>query len=139
MTLSVAGCSLIEIEDAVLTTFNPAGPNAERLDDLFWLVFWIATGVFALVMLGLTVILFAFRDRGKGEAGTEPRQLHGNAKLEVLWTVIPALILAVIAVPTVQSVFELTECDEDSMRVEVIGHQWWFEFHYPTRGSTPPT
>jgi hypothetical protein len=63
-----------------------------------------------------------------------PRQLHGNAKLEVLWTVIPALILAAIAVPTVSAVFELTGCDDDSMRVEVIGHQWWFEFHYPDHG-----
>jgi cytochrome c oxidase subunit 2 len=52
----------------------------------------------------------------------------------VLWTVIPALILAVIAVPTVSSVFELTGCEEDSMRVQVIGHQWWFEFHYPEQG-----
>lgn len=134
MTLSVSGCSLVEIEDAVLTTFNPAGPNAERLDDLFWLVFWIATGVFTLVMLGLAVILFAFRDRGKGVSAREPKQLHGNAKLEVLWTVIPALILAVIAVPTVRSVFELTGCEDDSMRVEVIGHQWWFEYHYPDQG-----
>ena len=135
MTLTIAGCSLIEIEDAVLTTFRPAGPNAERIDDLFWLVFWIATGVFTLVMLGLVVILFAFRDRAKGgKPAREPKQLHGNAKLEVLWTVIPFLILTVIAVPTVRSIFDLTGCDDDSMRIEVIGHQWWFEYHYPDQG-----
>lgn len=135
MALATAGCSLIEIEDAVLTTFQPAGPNAQRLDELFWLVFWIATGVFVVVMVGLAVILFAFRDKAKEGAGSkEPKQLHGNAKLEVLWTVIPALILAVIAVPTVRSVFELTGCENDSMRVEVIGHQWWFEYHYPDHG-----
>lgn len=132
-TLLLGGCALMEIEDAVLTTFRPAGPNAQRLDELFWLVFWIATGVFILVMAGLMVILFAFRDRGK-PGSREPKQLHGNAKLEVLWTVIPALILAVIAVPTVRGVFELTGCDDDSMRVEVVGHQWWFEFHYPDFG-----
>lgn len=132
-TFTLAGCALIEIEDAALTTFDPAGPNARRLDDLFWLVFWIATGVFAFVMSGLLFVVFNFRDRGDPTA-KEPKQLHGNAKLEVLWTVIPALILAAIAVPTVSAVFDLTGCDDDAMRVEVIGHQWWFEYHYPDYG-----
>jgi cytochrome c oxidase subunit 2 len=124
---------LIGNEDGPLTTFRPAGPNAERIDELFWLVFWIATAIFVLVMGGLVVILFFFRDRGE-EGAKEPKQLHGSPKLEVLWTVIPALILAAIAVPTVSSVFELTGCEDDSMRVEVVGHQWWFEFHYPEQG-----
>ena len=61
----------------------------------------------------------------------EPKQLHGNAKLEVIWTVIPALILAAIAVPTTAAVFDLTGCASDAMPVEVTGHQWWFEYHYP--------
>ncbi len=131
-TFILAGCALIEIEDAALTTFDPAGPNARRLDDLFWLVFWIATVVFALVMIALGFIIFAFRDRG--DSDKEPKQLHGNARLEVVWTVIPALILAAIAVPTVSGVFDLTGCEDDSMRIEVIGHQWWFEYHYPDYG-----
>ena len=132
-TFALAGCALIEIDDAALTTFNPAGPNARRLDGLFWMVFWIATAVFILVMLGILVAIFLFRDRGKPDA-KEPKQLHGSAKLEVLWTVIPALILAAIAVPTISAVFDLTGCEDNSMRVEVIGHQWWFEYHYPDYG-----
>ncbi|MCI0425764.1 MAG: cytochrome c oxidase subunit II [Actinobacteria bacterium] len=133
MALLLGACQLIGNEDAPLTTFRPAGPNAERIDDLFWLVFWIATAIFVLVMGALVLILFVFRDRKKEDA-REPKQLHGSPKLEVLWTVIPALILAVIAVPTVSSVFELTGCEDDSMRVELTGHQWWFEFHYPDQG-----
>lgn len=124
----LGACSLVEIEDAVLTTFEPAGPNAQRIDDLFWMVFWIATGVFAFVVVALIVLVLRFRDR---EGAKEPKQLHGNAKVEVVWTVIPAIILAAIAVPTVQAVFDLTECDPAAMKVELIGHQWWFEAHYP--------
>lgn len=127
----LTSCSAITI-DSPLTTFDPAGPNADRIDGLFWLVFWIATAVFVLVMAGLIVIVVFFRDgRWGGHAAPEPKQLHGNAKLEVVWTIIPALILAAIAVPTVSGVFDLTGCDDDSMRIEVIGHQWWFEYHYP--------
>ncbi len=127
--LLLTSCSIIQI-DSPLTTFDPAGPNADRIDDLFWLVFWIATIIFFLVMGALIVILVLFRDRDANSV-REPKQTHGNAKLEVVWTVIPALILAAIAVPTVSGVFDLTGCDDDSMRVEVIGHQWWFEYHYP--------
>ncbi len=133
VTVLLASCSLIEIQDAPLTTFEPAGPNAERIDGLFWLVFWIAAAVFVLVMGAIIVMVFVFRDRGK-DGAEEPKQLHGNAKLEVIWTVIPALILAAISVPTVSAVFELTGCDSDSMVVEVVGHQWWFEYNYPEQG-----
>ena len=48
-----------------------------------------------------------------------------------MWTIIPALILAGVAVPTTAAIFELTECGADAIEVEVIGHQWWFEYHYP--------
>jgi cytochrome c oxidase subunit II len=128
--LLLGACAIIEVDENPLTTFEPAGPFAEEIDSLFWLVFWIATGVFAMVMLGLLVILFFFRDRGR-EGDKEPKQLHGNPKLEVVWTVIPALVLAAIAVPSVRSIFELTQCDPEAMEVEIIGHQWWFEFNYP--------
>ena len=129
----LSSCALFEPQEQPLTTFNPAGPYAERLDELFWMVFWLATGVFVLVMGILVVIIFFFRDRRKAEA-PEPKQTHGSPKLEVAWTVIPALILAVIAVPTVRGVFEGTECVPGSMPVEIIGHQWWFEFKYPDYG-----
>ncbi|HZD23606.1 MAG TPA: cytochrome c oxidase subunit II [Acidimicrobiia bacterium] len=128
----LSACAIIEVDENPLTTFEPAGPFADRIDSLFWLVFWIATAIFILVMGGLVVVVIFFRDKGKdGEEGVEPKQLHGSPKLEVLWTVIPALILAGIAVPTVASVFQLTECEPDAMEVEITGHQWWFEFHYP--------
>jgi cytochrome c oxidase subunit II len=126
----LSACAIVEVEENPLTTFEPAGPFAEQIDGLFWLVFWIATAVFVLVMGGLLVIVFFFRDRG-GDGRTEPKQLHGSPKLEVLWTVVPALILAFIAVPTVSSIFELTECGPDALEIEVIGHQWWFEYYYP--------
>jgi cytochrome c oxidase subunit 2 len=131
LALLLAACSLIEIEDAPMTIFEPAGPNAERLDSLFWMVFWIATVVFFLVLGALVVMLVVFRDKGDGR---EPKQTHGSPKLEVIWTVIPALILAAISVPTVKSVFDLTGCDDGSMRVEIIGQQWWFEYQYPEQG-----
>ena len=71
----LAACSLVEIEDAPLTTFEPAGPFAERIDALFWQVFWIAAVIFVVVEGGILLIVFLFRDR---EGRKEPRQIHGK-------------------------------------------------------------
>ncbi len=89
------------------------------------------TAVFVLVQGAILVTVFLFRDR---EGAKEAKQLHGSPKLEVLWTVIPALILAGIAVPTTAAVFDLTECGSGAMEIDVIGHQWWFEYRYPDAG-----
>ncbi len=126
--LILGACSFIGSEDQPLTTFEPAGPFAEQIDNLFWPVFWIAVAVFILVQGAILVAVFMFRDR---DGSKEAKQLHGSPKLEIAWTIVPALILAGIAVPTTAAVFELTECDPDAIEIQVIGHQWWFEYHYP--------
>lgn len=113
-----------------LNSFDPQGPIADRINNLFWPVFWIATAIFVLVQGALLIAILLFRDR-KNRDAKEPKQTHGNAVLEVVWTAIPTLILAGIAVPTVSAVFDLAECPDEAFQVEIIGHQWWFEYHYP--------
>jgi len=116
------------IENAPLDSLSPAGPYARQIDDLFWLTFWIAVGVFFIVQGALIFSVFYFRDMpGK----PEPKQIHGNNVLELMWTIIPILILAAIAVPTVRTIFDLAREPEGALKIEVIGHQWWFEYKYP--------
>ncbi len=111
---------------------DPAGFYAEKPDSLFVLVMWIALFVFIFVQ-GL-ILFTVVRYRRKGGDDEIPAQVHGNTRLEIVWTVIPALILSAIAVPTVQQVFELSAEPEDAMVVEVIGHRWWWEYRYPDSG-----
>ena len=145
MLLLLSACSgpdRLGIEDMGLgdlpqNSLNPAGPDAETIDNLFWLVFWIATGVFVVVEAGLLLIVLVFRRR-KG-SDRPVRQSHGNTRLEILWTIIPSVILAVIAVPTVATIFDLRDppsLSDDALEIEVTGHQWWWEFHYPEYGFT---
>jgi cytochrome c oxidase subunit 2 len=116
-------------------SLNPAGPQARQIDDLFWLVFWIAVAVFVVVMVALLYAIVRYRHR---EGRDRPvKQVHGNTRLEIVWTIIPAVILAVIAVPTVATIFDLRSepaPDENALQIEVIGHQWWWEFRYPEYG-----
>jgi cytochrome c oxidase subunit 2 len=63
--------------------------------------------------------------------------VHGNTTLEIAWTLAPAVILAIIAVPTVKTIFDTQRpAPANALTVEVIGHQWWWEFRYPQYGVT---
>lgn len=117
--------------DAEQSALDPAGPFAQAPHDLITIVAIIALVVFVLVQGLIIYSVVKFRTK-KDDDGSLPVQVHGNTRLEIFWTVIPAVILAVIAVPTVQMIFELSdEPAEDFMTVEVIGHRWWFEYYYP--------
>ncbi len=114
------------------TTFNYTTDLNEATTHL-WdsLIFW-ATIVFVIVQVGILYIIFKFKARPDSP---EPKHVHGNTTLEIAWTAIPAVILAFIAVPTVKTIF-LTQAKApaNALQVEVIGHQWWWEFKYPEYG-----
>ncbi|MFA9444120.1 cytochrome c oxidase subunit II [Egicoccus sp. AB-alg6-2] len=112
------------------SALDPAGPYAQGPHDLIRPVFAIALFVFILVQGLIIYSVIKFRRRPDDD-GSLPVQVHGNTRLEIFWTVIPALILAGIAVPTVQMIFStMDEPDGDFMTVQVIGHRWWWEFYY---------
>lgn len=94
----------------------------------------LGTIVFVLVEAGLIYIVIKYRRK---DETTIPPQTHGSTKLEILWTLIPAVILVFIAVPTVRTIFETqAPAREGSLEIEVYGHQWWWEFKYPEYGFT---
>jgi cytochrome c oxidase subunit 2 len=97
---------------------------------LFSLLIWLGTIVFIFTEAMLLIAMVRFRHRP--DHPHTPEQTHGNTRLEILWTVIPAVVLAVIAVPTVRTIFKTqAAAPSDALEVEVIGHQWWWEFRYP--------
>ncbi|MDE3126648.1 MAG: cytochrome c oxidase subunit II, partial [Gemmatimonadota bacterium] len=138
---SVAG--LTAVLALLLAACAPAHPNSvfhnhtdfnRQIDQLFDLLIGLGSFVFLFVETLLLITLIKFRKR---EGQPAPKQTHGNTKMEITWTAIPALILAVIAVPTVRTIFR-TEAPaaSDALQVTVIGHQWWWEFQYPQLGIT---
>ena len=66
---------------------------------------------------------------------TIPPQIHGHTRLEIAWTILPAVILAGVAVPTVATIFDLARKPAgELLEVNVLAHQWWWEFDYPDQG-----
>src|SRR5690606_7682071 len=111
------------------TTLNPRADFAREADTLMRQTLLWATIVFVLVEGALLFAIWKFRNR---PGAAEPVQTHGNTTLEIVWTIIPAFILAMIAVPTVRTIFKTSQRPgPGALQVEVIGHQWWWEFRYP--------
>ncbi|MCH8009083.1 MAG: cytochrome c oxidase subunit II [Chloroflexi bacterium] len=109
-------------------TFNPAGDVAQRQLDLFILVLIPAVLVLIGVTIAMIYILVRFRRR---EGDGIPKQVEGNNKLEIAWTIAPAVLLLAIAVPTVDAVIDLGgEAGEDALHVRVVAQQWSWRFEY---------
>ncbi len=92
----------------------------------------VATGIIGVLVLSLLAwILVRYRERA---GGALPRQIHGHTILEISWTILPALILLVIAIPTIQVIFrtQSAAAPKNALDVTVRGWQWWWEFRYPS-------
>lgn len=128
--LVVAGCA----ENAPQDIFQPAGPNAQKIDDLQRPIFYIAGVVGVVVLSVVAFVVWKFKDRGQ----PIPEQTHGKPKLEVALTILPAVILLGVAIPTVSVIMDLADTDDSECIVNVTGQQWWWEFDYPVQDGCLP-
>lgn len=127
--LLLAGCGLL---DSPATTLLPRSDFAWLSHRIFMQILRWDTAIFLIVQVLLLVAVFRFRER---DPKAIPRQVRGSATLEIIWTLIPAVILTFIAFPTVAAIFRTQAAPpKDALRVKVIGHQWWWEFQYPELG-----
>lgn len=135
--LALAGCAA----DAPLDTLKPQGPISRSIDSLSDPIFLIAGIVFVLVFGASGLIWWKFRDDHSTDEF--PPQVHGNFRLEIAWTIGPAILMAAIGVFTLFSHFELNGEDRTDIvinvdgtatswdpEIVVIGQQWWWEFRY---------
>lgn len=113
--------------DAPQDTWAPEGQYAQEIHDLQWWVFAIAGIVGVIVFAVVITVVVKFRDRGQ----PIPEQSHGNALIEYAFIALPAVLLAVIAIPTVGLVIDLNDTDNADCVVNVTGQQWWWEYDYP--------
>lgn len=135
MALLLAGCG-----KPYLSTLQPQGEAA----DMQYSLMLLSTGIMVLVIAVVTIIfiyvMVRFRQR-KGDENKIPKQVEGSHKLEIIWTVIPILLLLVLAVPTVSATFKLADVgpmegknrDKNAVVVNVRANLYWWEFEYPDK------
>jgi cytochrome c oxidase subunit 2 len=121
------GCAF----DGPMSTLVAASDFNRAILSVYSIITWACVIIAVIVSTALAVILVRFRQT-PGDDGL-PRQVLGHTALELAWTIAPALILLVIAIPTIQVIFrtQTAAAPPTALLVTVRGWQWWWEFRYP--------
>ena len=126
LSLGLGGCAW----DAPMSTVAARSDVAREILHVYAIITWIAVGIALVVGIALAWVVVRFRSR-PGAPGM-PAQIRGHTLLEISWTIAPAIVLLVIAIPTIQVIFRTQAAPpRDALQVRVLGHQWWWEFRYP--------
>ncbi|WP_323378381.1 cytochrome c oxidase subunit II [Skermanella mucosa] len=104
-----------------------ASPVKEQLTDFHNLLLVVITGITLLVLALLIYVMVRFN----AKANPNPTRTSHNTILEVAWTVLPVVILVVIAVPSFKVLYFMDKAENAEMTLKVIGHQWYWEYQYP--------
>jgi cytochrome c oxidase subunit 2 len=128
LVLAAGGCAW----DTPQTSLVPRSDLTRAIQGLYGII-TAATVLIGVVVLALIAwILLRYRQRGEAAL---PRPVRGHAMLEIAWTIAPALVLLVIAVPTIQVVFRTqAPAGPRALAIEVVGKQWWWDYRYPGLG-----
>ena len=115
--------------------YSPASTPAHQIADLSYFVLAITGGIFVAVGGLFVVAIVRFRAR-KTDPDSEPPQIYGSTQIELAWTVIPVLIVVVLFLTTARMIFAIQDAPKpkSALDVTVIGHQFWWEFRYPSLG-----
>jgi cytochrome c oxidase subunit 2 len=138
-TLVVATLALVALAHAGAAAAAPGGigpptpqtDSGKAISDLYWMVFAVCAVVFVAVETALVLFIIRFRRRRGTPEGAEGPQIHGNTRLEVIWTIIPAAILAAIAVLTLARIPSVEAKGGDQLTIKVEAHQFYWQYVYP--------
>ena len=114
-------------EDWQMGLLPPAAPTAQQVHDFNDLVFVIITAIVLFVLGLLIYVMWRFR----ASRNPEPSTRTHNAWLEVIWTAVPVMILAVIVVPSFRLLYALDRTENPEMTLVVRGYQWYWGYEYP--------
>lgn len=118
--------SLAANADYHVDILPPASPIARQIYSLHWAVMWVCLGIFVIVFGAMFYSLFKHRKA----AGAKAAHFHENTTVEVVWTVIPFLILIGMAYPATKTVLEMKDASSPDLTIKVTAFQWAWEYDY---------
>jgi cytochrome c oxidase subunit 2 len=133
LLVALATAGLAAAANGGFTPVTPHSPNAARINDAYYVILGFTAVIFLIVEGLLVVFIVKYRSRGRSRA-VEGAQVHGHTRLELIWTVLPVVILAVIAAFVF---YELPGIDREPaaatnpINITVEGHQFYWQFDYP--------
>lgn len=128
LTLLSSGVWAAEPHPVKLGMQAPASPNMERLHAFHdGLLMPIITAIVIFVFILLAIVIFKYNRK----ANPKPAQFTHNVPLEIVWTVIPIVILIIIAIPSFNLLFYLDRAEKVDLTLKVSGYQWGWAYSYP--------
>jgi cytochrome c oxidase subunit 2 len=106
-------------------------PTMERIVSFNNILFWLCVVICVFVM-GLMLYIFIRFNRKRNPT---PQKFSHNSLVEVLWTVIPVIILVAISIPSFRLLYFMDRTTEAEMTIKAIGHQWYWTYEYPDLGD----
>ena len=106
---------------------TPATPTMEKIHSLYYFMLLILGGIFVFVVALMAYVLVKFNAR----RNPQPTTASHNVIIEVLWTLIPVVLLTIIAIPTFKIIYFANEVPEAEFTLKVVGRQWYWSYEYP--------
>lgn len=104
-----------------------ASPTAERIGDFHNMMLYIITAIVIFVLVLLLYVMVRFNSR----VNPKPAKFTHNVLIEVIWTVVPVVILIIIAIPSFKLLYYADRTAEPEMTLEMTGYQWYWGYAYP--------
>ncbi|HEY0834347.1 MAG TPA: cytochrome c oxidase subunit II [Azospirillum sp.] len=108
-----------------------ASPVMRMMDNFHHLLLWIMIAVCLLVVVLLGIVVVRFN----AKRNPVPSRTSHNTMIEVIWTVVPVIVLVVIAVPSFRLLYYLDRAADAEMTIKVTGRQWYWDYEYPDQGG----
>ena len=108
---------------------DPASKQMERIEDVYWFATIICIGIFALVMSVLIYSVMTFRAAPEDES--DGPSIHGHTGLEIVWTVVPAILVIAIGVVSAVVLSQNGDAGKNPMTIKVFAQQFSWRFEYP--------
>src|SRR5438874_6243234 len=108
-----------------------ASPVMDQISTFNTFLFWITTAIALFVLILLAIVIVRFNAR----ANPTPSRTTHNTPIEILWTIIPVIILAAIAVPSFRLLFVQLDVPQPDLTVKATGKQWFWSYSYPDNGK----
>jgi len=109
---------------------DAASPVMEELAKFHDLLLYITIGIVCFVFLLMLYVCIRFSKKNN----PVPSTTSSNILIEIIWTIVPIIILVIIAIPSIRTLYFMEQKIDPDLTVKVVGHQWYWEYEYPDHG-----
>jgi len=128
--LAAAASILPALADYHVDILEPVTPVSKEIYALHWGILWVCVAIFVVVFGAMFWSIL----RHRKSLGAKAAQFHENTTIEVIWTIVPFVILIAMALPATRTVLEMKDASNPDMSVKVTAYQWKWEYDYQQDG-----